>query len=154
MDGITTVGSIFTSVKTAIDIAKLIKDSGISLEKAEVKLQFAELIGALANVKIELAELQDVIASKDTRILELEESLSIKEKVIKHHDAYYLLNEKGKPEGDPFCLHCWETEGKLRSLSHITRQHTNCPACKTMYAVGSTYKISYTEEGEIQYTRK
>ena len=54
MVGITTVGSIFTSVKTAIDIAKLIKDSGVSLEKAEVKLQLAELIGALANVKIEL----------------------------------------------------------------------------------------------------
>ena len=154
MDGITAVGGVFTSIKTAIDIAKLIKEGGISLEKADVKLQFAELIGALADVKIELAEVQELLAKKDRRIADLEESLSIKEKVIKNFDAYYCLNEQGNPEGDPYCLHCWETEGKLRSLSHNSKQTTYCPACKTTYAANTTYNIAYNEEGTIQYTRR
>lgn len=154
MDELTSVGSILTSVKTAIDITKLIKNSGESLEKAEVKLQFAELIGALADVKIELVEVQEIIAEKDARIIELKESLEIKAKVIKHHDAYYFLNEGGNPEGDPFCLHCWETEGKLRSLSHITNKNTHCPACKTTYAANTTYNITYNEEGAVQYSRR
>ena len=154
MDGLTAVGSILTSVKTAIDITKLIKDSDGHLEKAEVKLQFAELIGALADVKIELVEVQEIIAEKDARIVELEESLKIKAKVIKHHDAYYFLNEDGNPEGDPYCLHCWESEGRLRSLSHITRQNTTCPGCKTTYAANTTYNITYNEEGDIQYSRR
>lgn len=154
MDSITAVGGVFTSIKTAIDIAKLIKESGESLEQAEVKLQVAELIGALADVKIELVEVQEIIAKKESRIAELEESLKIKANVVKHFDAYYCLNELGQPEGDPYCLHCWETEGKLRSLSHITRQNTNCPACKTTYASTTTYTLSYNEEGVIQYTRR
>jgi len=33
------------SVKSAIEIAKLLKDSAGSFDKAEVKLQLAELIG-------------------------------------------------------------------------------------------------------------
>ena len=154
MVGITTVGSIFTSVKTAIDIAKLIKDSGVSLEKAEVKLQLAELIGALANVKIELSEIQELIAIKNARIAELEESLRIKANVIKHNDAYYILNDNGNPEGDPYCLHCWEKYGKLHSLTHISNQNTLCPACKTTYAAKTTYNISYNDEGLIQYSRR
>ena len=154
MDGITAVGSIFTSVKAAIDITKLIKDSGVSLENAEVKLQFAELIGALADVKIELSEIQELIAEKDARIAELEDSLRIKANVIKHFDAYYVINKNGDAEGDPYCLHCWETSGKLRSLSHISRQSTHCPACKTDYRANTTYKISYTDEGEIQYSHR
>jgi len=154
VNGLTAVGSVLTSIKTAIDIAKLIKESGASLEKAEVKLQVAELIGALADVKIELVEVQEIIAEKESRIAELEESLKIKANVVKYFDAYYRLNELGQPEGDPFCLHCWETEGKLRSLSHITNRHTNCPACKTTYAVNTTYKLSYNEEGAIQYSKR
>lgn len=153
MDSLTAVGGVFTSVKTAIDIAKLIKESGTSLEKAEVKLQIAELIGALADVKIELVEVQEIITEREARIAELEESLETKAKIEKHHDAYYRLNEQGQPEGDPCCLHCWESKGKLRSLSHITKQNTSCPECKTTYAANKTYKLSYDETGNIQYSR-
>lgn len=154
MDSITVIGSIFTSVKSAIDIAKIIKDSDVNLEKAEVKLQVAELISSLAEIKIELTQVQDLIAEKDARIAELEESLSIKEKVIKHRDAYYFVNENSVPEGDPCCLHCWETNRKIRSLSHVSRQETYCPACKTKYAANTTYNISYNEDGAIQYSHR
>lgn len=154
MDSLTAVGGVFTSVKTAIDIAKLIKESGASLEKAEVKSQVAELIGALADVKIELVEVQEIIAEREVRIAELEESLKIKANVVKYSDAYYCLNEHDQPEGDPYCLHCWESEGKLRSLSHITKQNTSCPACKTTYAANTTFTLSYNEEGAIGYSRR
>ena len=59
------------SIKAAVDLAKLIKDSGASLEQAEVKLKIAELISALADAKIELATIQGVLLEKDLKIDEL-----------------------------------------------------------------------------------
>jgi hypothetical protein len=53
MVDIAILGSALGSIKTATDIAKLIKNSGTSLEKAEVKLQVAELISSLADIKME-----------------------------------------------------------------------------------------------------
>ena len=44
-DVVTAVGSI----KSAIDIAKVLKDGADTLDKAEVKLQLAELISSLAD---------------------------------------------------------------------------------------------------------
>ncbi len=45
---IAAIGSLLSSLKTATDIAKFIKDSDVSLEKAETKLKLAELVSALA----------------------------------------------------------------------------------------------------------
>jgi len=53
------------SVKSAIEIAKLLKDSAGSFDKAEVKLQLAELIGSLAEAKIQIAEIQEALLERD-----------------------------------------------------------------------------------------
>ena len=54
MADIATIAAALGSLKTATDIAKLIKDSGSSLEQAEVKLQIAELISSLAEANWKL----------------------------------------------------------------------------------------------------
>lgn len=64
-DAITTVAAVLTSLKTATDIAKFLRESDLSIERAELKLKLADLIGALADTKIELAGLQEAISDKD-----------------------------------------------------------------------------------------
>lgn len=71
MADIATISAIFSSVKTATEIAKLIKDSNTSLEEAEIKLKMAELISALADIKIELSEVQLTQRKKKIEYLSL-----------------------------------------------------------------------------------
>lgn len=75
MADVGTVGAILTSIKTATDLARLIKDSGSSLQEAEVKLKLAELIGALADAKIEIADVQNEVLAKEQAIQELTEAV-------------------------------------------------------------------------------
>ena len=68
MPDLTAIGAVLGSLKTATEIAKFIRESDVSIERAELKLKVADLIGALADVKLELVELQDSFAAKDQRI--------------------------------------------------------------------------------------
>jgi hypothetical protein len=55
------VSLVLSSIKAATDIARLLKDTNLSLEKAAAKLKLAELVGALADAKIQIAEVQDLL---------------------------------------------------------------------------------------------
>jgi len=144
MPDMSVVSTIFTSIKTATDIAKLLKDADFSLEKADLKLKIAELVSALADVKMQTTEMQDVLSSRDLQIKELKDSLELKCKVTKLGDAYYKLNDDGKPTGDPFCLNCWESKNKLLHLSSsATGMYIrSCPSCKTNYNGRGTVPIT------------
>jgi hypothetical protein len=61
MADLNTISSILSSINVATDLARLIKDSDVSLEKAETKLKLAELISALADAKIETANVLHII---------------------------------------------------------------------------------------------
>ena len=58
MAEIATIGAILTSVKTATEIAKMLKDSDLSLENAEMKLKLAELVSSLTDAKLEAVKIQ------------------------------------------------------------------------------------------------
>jgi hypothetical protein len=58
----TSVTAVLGSIKTATEIAKLIKDSDLSLEKAETKLKLADLNGTLADAKLEVVGVQQTLA--------------------------------------------------------------------------------------------
>ena len=64
---LTAVSTLLGSIKTATEIAKLIKDSDVSLEKAETKLKLAELISALADAKIKVTAVQQPCLTKTQR---------------------------------------------------------------------------------------
>lgn len=133
MADLVTISTIFSSVKAATEIAKLIKDSGLSLEKAEMKLKIAELISSLADAKIATAEVNDIIKEKDDRIKELEGAFAFKSKLVRYRDAYYQIKEEGIPSGDPYCSNCWETSNRAIHLYYMYPNFI-CPNCKTNYA--------------------
>ena len=135
MPDIAAISAVLSSLKTATDIAKFIRESDQSLERAELKLKIADLVGALADVKLELVELQETFAAKEARIKELEEAFQTKDRLIRHYDAYYRSNAEGRPEGVPYCLRCWENEHKQRQLVHDAKEYRNrvCTTCGHRY---------------------
>lgn len=146
MPDITSISTIVTSVKVATEIAKLIKEADLSLEKAEMKMKVAELIGALADAKIATAEINDFINQKDKRIIELEDALAFQSKLKRYFDAYYEIDSDGVPCGDPYCSHCWETSKRAVHLYYVHPSQI-CPHCKTKYA---NYRAPMNPEKEIK----
>ncbi len=84
------IAAVLTSIKTATDIAKLITESDASLEKAESKLKFAELITTLANAKIQIADVQQLLIEKDTELRTIKEQLAIKQNIQWEDQILYL----------------------------------------------------------------
>jgi hypothetical protein len=131
MPDLTTISTLLGSIKTATDLAKLIKDSDVSLEKAETKLKLAELINALADAKIEIAGVQELLIEKDKAITGLQESLEVKNN-LKWEKPYYWLEQNGTKEG-PFCQHCYDNNNKLLRLQGDGDGYWYCTACKNNY---------------------
>ncbi len=128
---ITSFSAALAGIKSATEIAKIIKDSGASLEKAEVKLQLADLISALADAKIEMANIREVISEKEAEINELRKELEIKGNVS-WEEPYYFLNVKDKKEG-PFCQRCYDSDSKLIRLQGDGEGWWQCKKCDSSF---------------------
>lgn len=126
-----TVATVLTSIKTAADIAKLIKESGSSLEQAELKLQLAEIISALADAKIEIATIQVALQEKDTRLADLERKLKTQKEILWDEPYYWSISE-GKQDG-PFCQKCYDSDEKLIRLQGDGEGYWVCHVCNSHF---------------------
>lgn len=135
MTDLATIGAALTNLKTATDIVKFLRESDLSLERAELKLKLADLLCSLADAKVELVEVQETLVEKDKRIKELEEAFQGKDSLVRRYDAYYTANEIGEPTGVPYCLRCWENEHKKRQLVHESKNYRIrvCTSCGHQY---------------------
>ena len=131
MADIATIAAALGSIKTASEIAKLIKDSGASLEQAEVKLQIAELIGALAEAKIEIAGIQSDLIEKDQAIAELTSKLELRQNLV-WEKPYYWADDGEKRDG-PFCQHCYDVNQQLVRLQGGGKNAWHCKSCRNTY---------------------
>lgn len=127
------IAAALTSLKTAIDIANVLRSTDTSLEAAEMKLKLADLLGNLADAKMQVVDLQDLIRGQAERIGELNAALEIKGDVELRGDAYYLKGQSG-PEAGPYCLRCWQQDHKLRRIVRsAVGVSASCPACGASY---------------------
>lgn len=126
-----TITAAVSGIKAATDIAKLLKESSLSLDKAEQKLKLADLIGALADVKIEMANIQQLVIDREQRIKELEEELRVKAKLIYERPFYWLV--EGTKKDGPICQQCYDNEKKLIRLQDYGGGHWYCMTCKNGY---------------------
>lgn len=106
------IATVLTSIKTAAEIAKLIKDSGVSLEKSETKLKLADLLSALADAKTEIAGVQQILIEKDATIRTLTEQLNQKIS-MRFKKPFYYADE----DPVPFCPTCWEVHKRQTHLN-------------------------------------
>ncbi|HEY3275716.1 MAG TPA: hypothetical protein VGJ94_03775 [Syntrophorhabdaceae bacterium] len=84
----TTIGAVQNSIKTATDIAALLRESNLSFQHTELKLKLADLERTLAEARGELAEIQEAMSSKDKYISELETEYEARNRMVIH-----LLND-------------------------------------------------------------
>ena len=132
MPDITSISAILSSIKAASDIAKLLKDADLSLEKAELRLKLADLISALADARIEMAAVQETLNSKDQQIRELQEAFRIKSQ-LQYEQPYYWLVENGQRTG-PYCQNCYDKDQKLIRLQGYDNGYWDCKACGHNFA--------------------
>lgn len=138
------VTSVIVGIKNAIDIAKLIKDSGASLEKAEIKLKMAELISALADAKIGMVSIQEIVSEKDSEIKRLKSELDTRGNMIWESPYYFLKTEEGKD--GPYCQKCYDSDHKLIRLQMPRAQgYWLCKECSSDYTDSSYVQPDYSQ---------
>jgi len=111
---VVSISAALAGIKSATEIAKVIKDSGTSLEQAEFKLQLADLISALADAKIEIANIREAISEKEAQINELNQKLELKENIV-WKKPYYFVVKDDKQDG-PYCQKCYDSKQLLIRL--------------------------------------
>ena len=111
---VASISAALAGIKSATDIAKIIKDGSLSLEQAEVKFQLADLISALADAKIEIANIREVVSDKDELIRTLNEKLSLKENMVWQKPYYFVM--QGEYKDGPFCQKCYDGKQLLMRL--------------------------------------
>ncbi|QTN21443.1 hypothetical protein HZ992_14750 [Rhizobacter sp. AJA081-3] len=133
MVDLTTISAAVGSLKAATEIAKFIKDSDISLEKAELKLKLADLISALADARIEMATLQEGMAAREQQIRDLEAKLKGAQALSFDGAVYWQADDAGGRDG-PFCQRCHDADSKRVRLQPGQNSGTwYCRQCKAGY---------------------
>lgn len=123
------IAGALSSLKAATDIAKFVKEAGVSLEKAEAKLKLAELLEALADAKLQVADISNMLAEKDLKISELTSLLETKEQLIWREPCYWLPREDGEEEA--YCQKCYDSSRVLSRLHSNTDGAYFCTVCGT-----------------------
>ena len=131
MSSIEAVSGALAGVKTAYDIASLFRNSTLSLQQAEGKLKFADLISSLAEVKMQLAEVQQTIFDRNQEILRLTAELNLQKDTV-YEAPYYWVEERGHREG-PFCQHCHDKDLKLIRLQKLEIGQWSCTICTNVF---------------------
>jgi hypothetical protein len=130
MPDITTISAALTSLKAATDIAKVIRQAGISLEKAEHKYQLADLLSALADAMISISSIQEDVIAKDRHIRELQARLTFKEQ-MKYISPFYWT--EGETHDGPFCQRCYDDQQKANRIHLYDTNLWVCKVCQSSY---------------------
>ena len=113
------------SVKAAWEIAKAVKASADAIDDAQMKLQVADLINALADARIQAAESTELIAS-------LQQRLKSKTEMKFDGSVYYKIRENAEKEG-PWCPTCFDARGLEMRLHRVRIQNSTsnwrCKEC-------------------------
>jgi hypothetical protein len=114
MSELTILNTAIQSIKSAQEIAKLIRESRTSLKEAEVNLNFSNLLNALSDAQVEIADIKTLIIDKNHEIVELREKLTTKDSLLYKAPYYFLKN--GDKEDGPYCQKCYDSENIMIRL--------------------------------------
>lgn len=134
MEPITAIATAISSIKTATEIANLLKTSDENFIKAELKLKLADIMNALADAKISIAEFKEIIQEKDSTINELNRKLESKNTELIFKDgAYFTQDGQG-----PFCTSCYDTKQMRVRLTGMPAGFQDfgkyrCPSCGAQF---------------------
>lgn len=125
------LAAVLTSIKTATDIAKALREADLSIERAELKLKLADLMTALADARIAVSSVQEELLAKDREIKELQESLTT-QRAMKYAAPFYWDEREGQRDG-PFCQQCYDSQRKAIRLQQSDEGYWSCNTCHNGY---------------------
>lgn len=150
---ISAISAALASVKHASDIAKLIKDSEVSLEAADTRLKLAELINNLADAKVEIANFKEILSEKDAEIQRLKKQIEKDGNMVYEAPYYFLVKENGEKDG-PYCQRCYDSDEKLIRLQSPCKDgYWRCNECSIDY-IDSTYNPPEPDPEPVVYTAR
>ncbi|RZI58630.1 MAG: hypothetical protein EOP37_15245 [Rubrivivax sp.] len=130
---IAAITALIGGVKTASELAKAIKDSGSTLEQAEVKLKLADLISTLADVRLEAAGVQEELLAAREQIRSLESAAKQRASIVWRQPCYWLPRDGDVSIEEPYCQPCHDNDQRLSRLHHDSRGAFTCMVCKTIF---------------------
>ncbi|HOB02631.1 MAG TPA: hypothetical protein PLJ16_07915 [Casimicrobium huifangae] len=145
------IGSLFGSLKAATDIAKLIRESGITLERAELKLKLAELMEALADAKIGAAEVQQLILERDAEIRTLREEARVRRDLRWEPPCYFLPDATQSRQEQAYCQKCYDGDSRLVRLHTDGKGLYSCVVCKQTY---KTQERQASDDAKVRAARQ
>lgn len=125
------------ALKTALDIAKELKNATKAYNDAEMRLKFSDLYSSLSEAKIDLADAQLEMHALKQQITDLQAKINASDDLDYRDSMYWRTTPiEGKPNG-PFCPKCYEgSQKKLSSMSKVTGHFTSfgkykCNTCNS-----------------------
>lgn len=119
---------IIATLKGATEIAKVVIGASGTLDKADLKLRLADLMGELATARTQAADLQDTIRCLSEDLNEARKKLAFAGTM--EYEAPYYFNVAGGQRDGPYCPTCWEGHAKLAiHLNEWSRGSWICNAC-------------------------
>lgn len=125
------MADIISSLQLAMDITKKLRDLNEKVKDADMKMLLVELQGEIADAKLEVVSLKEQVATLSTKNAELNAQITARssEKPVPMIGGY-RFGEEG-----PFCVSCFEHNGKKVMLPPATGIHAHfgrwyCPVCK------------------------
>ncbi len=123
-----TITAFLGSIKTATELALAIKNSGTTLERAEMQFKLAGLVSALADVKIEAAGVQQALLDAQERVRELEAAAKLRVELKWRQPCYWRPSESGGEE-EPYCQPCHDNHNRLSRLHTDGNGYFRCRVC-------------------------
>ncbi len=137
MPDITSIVASVNAIKTALTIAKDLKDATAAYNDAEFRLKLSELYVNLSEARISLADAQEEIHSLEKKVKNLQEKIDTTDELEFRDGKYFRkVSLQGKPNG-PFCPGCYESKKVLSSLRETEHDFAfagkfTCNSCNTM----------------------
>ncbi len=122
---------LVSSISTAIDIVKKLRELDRKVSEADFKILLADLTSQLGDAKLDAANLKIELADAKGRIEELERQAT------QRASADPELHEGAYTFGDParhYCTGCYDKNGRKILVNELTGHWTSfwkwqCPAC-------------------------
>ena len=122
---------IVSSITTAIDIVKKLRELDRKVKEAEFKTLLADLTSELGDAKLNAANLKIELAEAKSRIGELERQATIRTSdEPEMHEGAYVFGDNARH----YCTGCYDTSGRKIVLNETPREWAfagkwECPVC-------------------------
>ena len=123
--------AIISGITKVIDTINGLRNSSSPLKKAEMELQFVNIVSKLVDAKVEISNVQQQSLEKEQQINALKEQISMKGSTQFEAPFYWVID--GSTRNGPYCQACYDEHNKYIRLYNYKENWWQCKTCKNTY---------------------